>query len=100
MSNNGVSGEFRYLGSPAPRIRPLKAMHPPARVADREHQPAAEAVIGLAVLVVGRDQQAGFDQFLVAELLERRLELAARIGREAEAELRRGSRRLIPRSSR
>ena len=85
LSNKGVSGEFRYLGSPLPEDAAAEGDHPPARIADREHQPAAEAVIGLA-LVLGRDQQAGLDQLVVAELLERRPELAARIGGEAEIE--------------
>ena len=87
LSNKGVSGEFRYLGSPAPRMRPLKAMHPAARVADREHQPAAEAVVGLLARPRARSSRPGLDQLVIAELLERGLELAARIGREAEAEL-------------
>ncbi len=72
LSNKGVSGEFRYLGSPAPRMRRRKGDHPPARVADREHQAAAEAVVGLAFVILRLDQQPGLDQLLVAESLRAR----------------------------
>ena len=86
LSNSGVSGELRYLGSPCAEDAPAERDHAPARVADREHQPAAEAVIGLLV-VLGLDQQAGLDQLVVAELLERApCSLPAAVGREAEAE--------------
>ena len=49
--------------------------HPPARVADRDHQAAAEAVVGVLVAFVGLDQHAGVDQLVLAEVGERGLEL-------------------------
>ena len=63
-----------------------KGDHPPARVADRKGDAAAEPVIRLAIAVLGRDQQPGLDQPFDAEFLERPLELAAPIRGEAEAE--------------
>ena len=67
LSNKGVSGELRYLGSPSPNIRPPKAITRPRGIADRDHQAAAEAVIRL--LVIDRDQQARLDQHVVAKCL-------------------------------
>ena len=78
LSNNGRVGRVQIFGLAGAEDAPGKGDAAPARIADREHQPAAEAVIGLLARFLRRDQQAGFDQFVIAELLERRLELAAR----------------------
>jgi hypothetical protein len=57
---------------------PGKGDRPAPRVADREHQPAAEAVVGL--LALDLDPQAGLDQHGVIELRERLLERARSSG--------------------
>ncbi len=64
---------------------------PAARVADRDHQPAAEAVVALLAGFLRLDQHAGFDQLVLAELFERALQGVAAVGREADAEARRPS---------
>ena len=46
LSKIGVSGELRYLGSPVAEDPPAEGDHPAAGVADRDHQPPAEAVVG------------------------------------------------------
>ena len=59
-------GSSDIWASPSPRIRPEKAMHRPARIPDRKHEPAAEAVIGL--LVVFRfDEKPGLYQLVISE---------------------------------
>ena len=63
---------------------PAKGDGPASHVADRDHQSAAEPIV--RVLLLHRDQQAGLDQHGIAIALERVLQLAARIGREADAE--------------
>ena len=87
LVEQGRVGRIEIFGLARAQDPAAEGDHPAARIADREHQPAAEAVIGLALVLLRGDQQAGLDQLVVAELLERRLELAPRIGREAEAEL-------------
>ena len=67
LSNSGVSGELRYLGSPVAEDAPAERDHPAARVADREHQPAAEPVVAVLARFLGLDQHAGLDQLVVAE---------------------------------
>ncbi|PAV68955.1 hypothetical protein WR25_00105 [Diploscapter pachys] len=58
--------------------------HATAGVADRDHQPAAEAVVG--ILPLDLDQQAAFDERGVAIILQRGLQLAAAVGGKAHAE--------------
>ena len=62
-----------------------KGDDPAARVGDREHQPAAESVIGLPALVAFLDQ-AGFQQFSVGEaaLMQMRPRAPPVIGRIAQ----------------
>ena len=74
VEERGVGGVeiFGLAGAEDP---PAEADHPAARVADRDHQPAAEAVEGLAALF-RLDQHAGFDELLFAEVAE----LTVRLG--------------------
>src|SRR5690606_20218510 len=55
-----------------------------ARIVDRDRQPVAEAVVGIAI--VYRDAQAGLDQHRLGELAERGFQCGAAARREAEAE--------------
>src|SRR5258707_11649938 len=66
---------------------PAEGDAPAAAVADREHDPAAEAVIAGAA-ALGPDQQPGLEQQLLGQAGggERRLERAAAIRREAQPE--------------
>ncbi len=50
-----------------------EADDPAARVADRDHQPPAEAVVAVLPALLRLDQHAGFDQLVFAELAERPL---------------------------
>ena len=63
---------------------PAERDDPAARIADRDHQPAAEAVVALTLL--GLNQHAGLDQPVLAQPVERALERGAAVGGEAEAE--------------
>src|SRR5690606_18626269 len=63
---------------------PAEANDASARVADREHQAAAEAAVGLAAL--GLDDKADFDQLCDVDIAERSLERAAAVGCETEPE--------------
>ena len=90
LSNRGVSGEFRYLGSPPPFFfgaddAASERDGASARVADRDHQPPAKAIIGPAV-AVGLDQQPGLDQFGGLVRRQGRAEPVAAVGREAQPE--------------
>ena len=53
LLNTGVSGEFRYFGSPRSRTRPPKPITVALHRADREHDPVAEAVVALAARRLG-----------------------------------------------
>ena len=66
---------------------------PAARVADRDHQPAAEAVVAVLARLLGLDEHAGLDELVLAELFEGALEGVAAVGRETDAEA--GDRRLV-----
>ena len=77
-------GRVQIFGLAVAQDAPAERDHAPARVADRDHQPAAEPVVGF--LVVDGDQHAGFDQHRGREFLERLFQRAAAFGREAEAE--------------
>ena len=66
-------------------MRPPKRDDPAARVADRDHQPAAETVVAVSPLI-WLDQHAGLDQLVLAEACERGFELLRGFGREADAE--------------
>src|SRR5688572_473967 len=59
-----------------------------ASVADGDHQAAAEAIVGLALVVA--DEHAGLDQLVLAEGREGALELVAAVGGEADSEARDG----------
>ena len=86
MSNSGVSGELRYFGSPVAEDAPAEADDAAARIADRDHQPPAEAVVGLFPALLGLDQHAGFDELVLAEIGKRALKRIAAVGGEADAE--------------
>ena len=45
-----------------------EADHAAARIADRDHQPPAEAVVAVLPALLGLDQHAGFDQLVLAEI--------------------------------
>ncbi len=84
----GRVGGVQIFGLASPRIRPLKPMQRPRGVADREHQPAAEAVVGLLALFLRLNEKTCFYEFVITEVLERGFELAAAVRGEAEANFR------------
>ena len=93
-------GRVQIFGLAVAEDAPAEGDHPPARVADREHQPAAEAVVGLLV-VDGLISRPASTSIVVAELLERGLRACrAHVGREAEAERLRASPRRCRAASR
>jgi hypothetical protein len=63
---------------------------PPALVADREHQPAAETIVGLLGRLLGPDEHAGIDELVLTEVDERGFQFVAPIGSKAKAEARHG----------
>ena len=72
-----------------------KADHPSACVADREHQPATEAVVGVAL--IGLADQAGFQQLVGGRVLQMAAQRGARIGGIAQRErLQRGRAHAAP----
>src|SRR3546814_12448016 len=78
-SSDVCSSDLQIFGLAIAEDASPKGDHPPARVADRDHQPAAEAVIGF--LVVDRDQHPRFDKHRGREFLECRSE-ERRVGKE------------------
>ena len=92
VEERGV-GRVEIFGLAVAEDAPAEGDDPAARVADRDHQAAAEAVVAVAAFF-GLDQHAGLDELVLAELVERALERGAAVGGEAEAEaLRRSLRR-------
>src|SRR5439155_19353839 len=79
-------GGVEVLGLAVAQNAPAEGDDAAARVADRNHQPPAEAVVGLLALFLGLDEHSGLDQPVLAELFERALERGAVVGGEAEAE--------------
>ena len=79
-------GRIEIFGLAVAEDAPAKGDDAPALVADREHQPAAEAVVGLLIGLLGADQHAGVDELVLALRGERGLQPVAAVGREAEPE--------------
>jgi len=78
---------IQVLGLAFAEDPPAEADDSAARVADRDHQPPAEAVVAFLLSLLGLDQHPGVDELVLAELLaERTLERRAVVGRQAEPE--------------
>src|SRR3989344_1065606 len=77
-------GRIEIFGLAIAQYAAAERDHPPARVADRDHQAPAEPIVG--VLVVDRNQHARFDEHRGREFLERFFQRAAAVGGEAETE--------------
>ena len=90
MWNTGVSGEFRYFGSPAAEHAAAEADHVPARIADREHDAVPKAVVAAALLVT--DHEARLDELLdlVPAVAEGAQDRIPGVGGVADAEAGRG----------
>ncbi len=93
LLNNGVSGEFRYFGSPQIEHAPAKADHVALHIADGEHDAFAKAVVparlALVVAFLTDNHQTRFHQIVVLVVGEHRFQALPSVRRIAEPEAQR-----------
>ena len=88
MWKSSVSAVLRYLGCGVAHGPAAEADDPPAAVFDRKHHPGAEAVVGLAALILRANHQARRHQHVVGKAgpMQRRAEARTLRGKaQAEA---------------
>ncbi len=73
MSKSGVSRGIEIFGLALAQDAAAERDDPAARVADRDHQPAAEAVVALLAAFLRLDEHAGLDELVFAEMSSARL---------------------------
>ena len=67
LSKSERLGRVEIFGLAVAEDAAAEGDDPAARVADREHQPAAEAVVAVLARLLGLDQHAGLDQLVLAQ---------------------------------
>ncbi len=88
LVKQGRIGRVQIFGLARAEDAPPECDDAPARIADRDHDPAAEPVV--RGLIVDLDQQPRLDQQFFVQMAERRFDAGAAVGRKADAEARDG----------